>query len=597
MPAGRVPRRVHSMPPATNDGFRPGDSETMRVPFEGTALLLATGGVTAVAIGCFAIMAAWLRLRQEAPEGWWRHVFKFPIFFVATFKPGLVYEVLLVSLCASALLAVQRRSSRSAVTVLVLLLTVYTASFIKSLVLFDPLTPGDLLVLRELMASLQPVWLALGVLVAAGWTIAFIGNVAVPRRWTSLVPLVALSFLVAISLLWPQPTARVVQRLRPVVDWHKDVDVRTNGLLLTMLRKAVDARLMNRELASIDPRQEPEALGVVPVPERRPAVYFITLESFVDPRDLESAPETHALLDPEFARWLDEGRSLLLSPTFANGSARGEFEALCGIPSLGRYGIEYLRLRRPVPCLPARLREMGYRTFASQPVAPGFFGYLGAYQSMGFDQAWFDRDFDLSDRDGLWLSSQSLFAQTRSLLAAAISANVPRFVFVAVGSGHWPLELDPVRRPPVIPLDRWSHRAANASHYNSGSVVAFVESIERDDASAIIVIFGDHLPPAAVSADQYEASRFHLWQVDQPYTPFWETRLRRSRLGRGFPLAPATPHRHLRPSVLMRHEWQTGCSGRTAGCWPGACSARRWVGADSAPFDIQIEDRVLHWRV
>ena len=97
------------------------------------------------------------------------------------------------------------------------------------------------------------------------------------------------------------------------------------------------------------------------------------------------------------ALWAETGHSVTLSPVFGGYTANAEFEALCGFPVTENAVFFEGWLRRDVPCLPALLREAGYRTVASHPNVPGFWNRTHAYRLTGFDEYLSVADFDTSD--------------------------------------------------------------------------------------------------------------------------------------------------------------------------------------------------------
>jgi hypothetical protein len=516
--------------------------------------------IAAAAIVFFAATAAFLRLRQEPGVGSAEAPFRFLLFVAGTFRPGLMLELGFAWLVALTLLGWQRRGALGHGLVLALLVALYAVSFVKSLMLDEAVRVDDLQRVRELARAAPVHYTAAVLLLGAGWVAAFLRNAARPRGWAAAWAATTVLSIVTVTRLGPGTVVGTIEQLRPSIAWDRHVDVRRNGLLVTMLRHAARSEHMARDLAAVDPAREPVVLGAVPVPAHTRSLYIISLESFVDPRNLAGTPQAGELLDPTLAEWLDESRGLLLSPVFGGNSAQAEFEVLCGIPAFGDYGVDYLLLDHPVPCLPRRLGEIGYRTLAGNPVSASSFGSRRAYEQMGFQHTWFADDFDLSDRDGLALSAGSQFEQMRAFVAAVAQDDRPRLVLFETVAGHWPFEMDRGRRPPILPPGRWAHDLANAAHYNSAAAVALVQAIEREDPDAVVVVYGDHLPPQELTAPSYRDAGYRVRQVQRPHEPFWRSAdpLALDRFAspvlirsRGRPIAVGLQPAYVLPEVLV----------------------------------------------
>jgi hypothetical protein len=248
----------------------------------------------------------------------------------------------------------------------------------------------------------------------------------------------------------------------------------------------------------------PPAAQRVPLAPR--SVHIVVVESFMDPRAFPGFALGAEALPPRVAGWLDAPAASLLVPVFGSLSSNTEFEILCGLP-VGRRSAEVLfrslRADRPLDCLPRRLAEAGFATLALAPNAPGFFNADAAYAALGFATRLFQRDLDMADRDGIWLSAEATLRQSA---AAARAAARPVLNYVFVNATHYPFDRDRARRPDRVratPPDSLFAAWANAVHWAAVAIEEFVAEVQAEDPDALVVILGDHQPPLGANFAGY----------------------------------------------------------------------------------------------
>lgn len=226
-------------------------------------------------------------------------------------------------------------------------------------------------------------------------------------------------------------------------------------------------------------------------------VHMIVLESFWDPTALKAAGLSADPFDPQFrALWQATGNARALSPVFGGYTANAEFEVLCGFPVLHDNVFFEGRLRRDVPCLPRHLAQAGYRSLASHPNAAPFWNRINAYQRIGFDQYWSERDFVLDDMNREFLSDASLYRQVLARIEPALAVGEPLFNYVLTYFGHLDYPLNEARPARITARSDNPLVAAyaNTVYYKTRELMAFLAELRARDPQALIVIFGDHLP-------------------------------------------------------------------------------------------------------
>jgi hypothetical protein len=239
-------------------------------------------------------------------------------------------------------------------------------------------------------------------------------------------------------------------------------------------------------------------LGRAVIPALAPRnIHLVVVESLTDPAWYPGF-DLDVPLPPLFERWRGVD-TRALSPVFGNRSSNAEFELLCGVPSMvGPSEIVFWRLpARPLPCLTRRLTGLGYRSVSLVPSAAEIFNAGLAYDAIGFERSLFDRDLDMSDLDGQFLSAESTLAPHWQARAPLIGTG-PLLSYVFVTASHYPYALDQRRRPaavqaqhaPAIMVDY-----ANVISYAARAIDRFVARLQAGDPNGLIVILGDHAPP------------------------------------------------------------------------------------------------------
>ncbi len=245
-------------------------------------------------------------------------------------------------------------------------------------------------------------------------------------------------------------------------------------------------------------------------------VHILLLESFWDPtpllpKDHPTATNGKPILDRRFLTlWDKTGRSTAMSPTFSGGTANAEFELLCGFP-VDSWAVKFEQGFNTAPCLPELLASQGYRTVASHPNAPGFWNRINAYRRLGFETFWSQSDFKLDDMIVWMLSDRSLYRQVDEKLKNDIDRR-PVLDFIVTLYGHWNYDMVPAR-PAVIPVNPEQTELgqyATAMHYKSIELMDEIERLQREDPTALIIAFGDHLPNLGYNWGEYKNNGFFV---------------------------------------------------------------------------------------
>ena len=420
----------------------------------------------------------------------------------------VAFDAVLVLYLTVALGVCQRHRALGTVLAAVIAVGVLTASCVKVLVLGESGFVADVLLLPDLLRVVAPLLAWFGIGTGVLLAVLYLGNLGVPRnrREALLLAPLAASILLAVAI-WALPgVAASAASALPV----KARGFPAFGHFYTaygaFVRDADWAHQMRALLGQDDAPIDQVPLGRASIPPFAPRnVHLVVVESLTDPA-WYPAFGLEVPLPPTFERWRRDG-SRALSPVFGNRSSNAEFELLCGLPSLvGPSEMVFRRVSaQPLPCLPRRLAAFGYRSISLVPSAAEIFNAGQAYAAIGFDQSLFDRDLDMSDLDGQFLSAEATLAQHWEGLAARIGAG-PLLSYVFINSSHYPYERNERRRPapirdgraPAIFVDY-----VNAIHHVSLAIERFVDRVALVDPEALIVILGDHAPPLGANLSGY----------------------------------------------------------------------------------------------
>lgn len=255
-------------------------------------------------------------------------------------------------------------------------------------------------------------------------------------------------------------------------------------------------------------------------------VHLIVLESFLDPTLFRDARFSRDPMHPEFRRLVGDQQGFAISPMFGGATAQAEFEALCGVPALEQLSSMEFNVftGAPVHCLPRLLKNIGYRTIASNAFKPDFFNTLPAYQGIGFGEIYFPREYAASQESYLSVGDPGVeeYAFDELVLEQnlefvrklrAEQPDQPLFNYVLTIYGHTPHVLDPVKRPEIIQVqssfaDDHLQRATNQYYYRTEAIARYVRELIEIDRNSLIILMGDHVPPLRFGLKTYDELQY-----------------------------------------------------------------------------------------
>ena len=313
-----------------------------------------------------------------------------------------------------------------------------------------------------------------------------------------------------------------------VVEWSDELSVENNGRFAMLFyfeaqrRMALAQSATYRDRAGYAKRAEELAAALQDHGAGR-HVHLVVLESFIDPTLFKGVQYSRDPRHPDYAALFGRNPGYSLSPVFGGGTAQAEFEVLCGVPAFHALSsIEFNAFTgAPAYCLPGILKEVGYRTIASNAYKPNFFNAIKAYAGIGFAETYFPTEY--ARQRGSYISAAEVppgeqylfdgkfFAQNLEFVGNALQekAGQPIFNYVLSMYGHFPHAMDPQARPQVLTMNA-RHKdgqlllAANQHYYRTEAIAAYVKKLIEIDPKSLIVLVSDHLPPLDDGTGSYK---------------------------------------------------------------------------------------------
>ncbi len=390
----------------------------------------------------------------------------------------------------------------------------YIGNPIKIAFFGGPIMPDDIFALRSLLLILSGWQFIALAFVLAGLVSLVFFNLTVVRYWQNYIGVMLASLLTMTMLYQPNLIVYPIDTYIGTTEWDQRSNYIWQGATVHALVETARYFLGAdtppdvddaREAAEFLLNQQIKKNAFEDFTPRN--VHLILLESFWDANRLAQVKFSKNPLADDFRKlWVRADNSTAIVPVFAGMTANSEFEVLCGFPVMKNMVKFERQLTNDVPCLPRLLADNGYKTIASHPNTPVFWNRVNAYQRIGFQTYWSEKDFILDDLNREFLSDSSLYRQVLEKLP--LENKQPVFDYIVTYFGHWDYPLNenhPVQITSNTQIDE-VNGYANTTYYKSREFMDFVIALQKRDPDGIIVAFGDHLPFLGEKFAGYEES-------------------------------------------------------------------------------------------
>ncbi len=422
--------------------------------------------------------------------------------------PFLLLGLMLWSISGRALFAL--------VLSLLLLHGVYSIHDLKLLQIAEPLLPGDLLMVPQVLGNLgfflrytqQSAWLLFVAILLAGlWWIERPGW---PRRILARLPLSIVCGAFAVCLaqgFWPWPSLYTEP---PIVfqPWDPRGSAAQSGMPAYFISLSWSSQLRSEApdaagLATLNARLA--ELGSTAVTDEKPDIVVFQSESFFDP-GLLNGMQSETYIPSILALGKQHLSGNLVVPAYGGQTTRTEFEMLTGITLKAAPTIQYPYqglMHRALQSLPLQLREQGYQTIGIHPYPASFYRRDTIFPRLGFDQLLDITAFAGVPRHGFFVPDMALVE--RMLLELDAPGEAPRFIYAISMENHGPWNEDrltligaePESAAPsemdrqfALPFDLYLHHLRRGD----AALARLAEAVVQRQRPTLMLFFGDHLP-------------------------------------------------------------------------------------------------------
>ena len=235
----------------------------------------------------------------------------------------------------------------------------------------------------------------------------------------------------------------------------------------------------------------------------RPDIYIILVESLWDASSRENTL-VDDIFHPDFRKiYSDNGSRSSVVRFVGGGTAKSEFELLCGIPHETRE-IAFKELSNSeLNCLPRVLKSLGYETNAFHANSKFYWNRDLAYPALGFDRYFYSKDFKKGIRNGYFLDDQSFFSQVFSKVRKIKKeTDKPQFNFLLTISTHFDYPLNEDHRPIVYNNhieNKIFRQYVNSVRYSTKHIAEAINELRAESPESIILVTGDHSPQLGVA--------------------------------------------------------------------------------------------------
>ena len=325
------------------------------------------------------------------------------------------------------------------------------------------------------------------------------------REFTKTILLRTLTLITLLFLLKSSAFLKLNERLFIYMPWAEKSTIKKNGRISSFLYfsyqeqknrvKLFQAAHTNIDIANTLYRGKLQ---------EKPNIYFIVLESFINPNYLQNIEYSQNPLAKEMLPYLHNGSfSHIISPVYGGNTAQAEFEILTGIPAFAKIDTIEFNLFKggKIDSFITQLQKNGYQSFATIATDAIFFNSKLAYKSLGFQRVRFlkeEKDFHQNPNDKK-IFDGDLFNYNLKIIKEHLANHKEPFISYTLGMyGHIPYERNKKDRPDGIEVKNSQNsaikRVANQFYYRTKALASYINTLLTLDPKSIIFVSSDHIP-------------------------------------------------------------------------------------------------------
>lgn len=268
-----------------------------------------------------------------------------------------------------------------------------------------------------------------------------------------------------------------------------------------------------------------------------PNIIAIMDESFWNAERLDTVSFNEELLPNYEALKVESIYGNLFTHVLSGGTVTSEFEFLTGF-SGEFFPEDYMVygnfLDDDFPSVISMLEDQGYRTTAIHPYLATNYNRENAYEKLGFDECFFDEDFENAKMIRGYISDESAFEKIEEEYEKNKASNQPQFIFTVTMQNHGGYWEEQTYPDSVVryTTNHYSEVAeACMTDYFSGlhesdqALGELIDYFRNVDEDTIIVFFGDHMSDAGPKDDRMFAktewkSNTYMYDYETHVVPF-----------------------------------------------------------------------------
>lgn len=400
---------------------------------------------------------------------------------------------------------------------IVILYVAYDYYFISFNAVFRFSSLANLTELFGVLTALQIFILTMVILLPIGLLLYAINW----QKKILLFTLISFFSLLVISVTqFPKSVVQYVQAIYPGTFYHHTL-VMDNGRLMATMYFEAKRRLALQELINVDASlNDHRTIDLTKKSIQPKDIFIVVLESFNNRFDFNNLDLQTTPAGEQLSINKNNVFAHSISPVFGGQTPRAEFEVLCGVPSLAKFGTNEFDFieRQGLSCLPNILAKQGYLTIATNPYKPLYFNEARAYKNLGFNDINFLKEFSGNSKTYLSLAMPKkgypfdgdVFEENIQYIKKQkqTNPNKPIFNYIMTLYGHTPFYLAKNQPRVFQNIDSTITRSLNLSVYTELALENYIKELEKISPESIVLVVGDHLPAMPNGFADYQKAGF-----------------------------------------------------------------------------------------